>query len=100
MFGLGGVYVEILKDVSFRLAPIRELAAYNMIEQIKGYRMLEGFRGESPSDVPAIADCLMRLSQLVSDFPEIEELDINPLLVYQEGMGARVIDARILIRTS
>jgi acetyltransferase len=98
MFGLGGIYVEVLKDVSFRLAPIRELSAYHMIEQIKGYKMLESFRGEPPSDIPSIAECLMRLSQLVMDFPEIIELDVNPLFVYQEGRGARVIDARILLR--
>jgi acetyltransferase len=95
MFGLGGIYVEIFKDVTFRLTPIRERSAHQMIEQIKGYQLLQGFRGEPPSDTHIIAECLERLSQLVLDFPEIEEMDINPLIVLPQG--ARVVDARILI---
>lgn len=98
MFGLGGIYVEVLKDVTFRLAPIRELSAHRMIEEIRAYKILAGFRGEKPSDIKVIAECLERLSQLVTDFEEIEELDINPLLVFEEGNGAKVVDARILIR--
>ncbi|MHC4800270.1 MAG: acetate--CoA ligase family protein, partial [Planctomycetota bacterium] len=98
MFGLGGVYVEALKDVTFRIAPIRELSAKRMINEIRGYRLFKGFRGEKPSDIDAIADCLERLSQLVTDFEEIDELDINPLLVYEDGQGASVVDARILIQ--
>ncbi len=98
MFGLGGVYVEVLKDVTFRIAPIRELSAQRMIKEIRGYKILEGYRGEMPSDIAAIAECLKRLSQLVTDFEEIEELDINPLLVFEKGKGARVVDARILIK--
>jgi acetate---CoA ligase (ADP-forming) len=97
MFGLGGIYVEVFRDVVFRMAPIRELGARNMIEGIKGVRLLKGFRGEPPSDVEAIAESLERLSQLVTDFPEIEEMDINPLIVLTAGSGARVVDARILI---
>jgi acetyltransferase len=97
MFGLGGIYVEILKDVTFRIAPVRELGAYRMIEEIRSHKILEGFRGERPSDIASIAECLQRLSQLVTDFPQIEELDINPLLVFGQGEGAKVIDARILI---
>lgn len=97
MFGLGGIYVEILKDVSFRIAPIRELGAHRMIEEIRSHKILEGFRGEKPSDIASIAECLQRLSQLVTDFDEIQELDINPLLVFEQGKGAKVIDARILI---
>jgi acyl-CoA synthetase (NDP forming) len=95
MFGLGGIYVEVFKDVTFRIAPIRELSAQRMIEQVKGSKILKGFRGEPPSDIGAIAECLERLSQLVLDFPEIEEMDINPLIVLPQG--ARVVDARILI---
>jgi len=68
-----------------------------MIEEIRSHKILEGFRGEKPSDIASIAECIGRLSQLVTDFPEIEELDINPLLVLPEGKGAKVIDARILI---
>ncbi|MBI4722308.1 MAG: acetate--CoA ligase family protein [Candidatus Stahlbacteria bacterium] len=97
MFGLGGSYVEILKDVSFRIAPIRELSAQYMIEEIRGYKILQGYRGEKPSDIKAIVECLERLSQLVSDFQEIKELDINPLSVLETGKGAQVLDARILI---
>jgi len=97
MFGLGGVYVEALKDVTFRIAPIRELSAQRMIKDIRGYKILEGYRGEGPSDMVAIAECLGRLSQLVTDFEEIAELDINPLLVFEEGKGTKVVDARILI---
>jgi acetyl coenzyme A synthetase (ADP forming)-like protein len=97
MFGLGGIYVEVFKDVTFRIAPIRELSAKSMIERIKGIRLLKGFRGEPPSDLDAIAESLLRLSQLVIDFPEIEEMDINPLIVLPSGEGARVVDARILI---
>ncbi len=97
MFGLGGIYVEVLKDVTFRIAPIRELGARHMIENIKGIRLLMGYRGEPPSDLDAIAESLSRLSQLVTDFPEIEEMDINPLIVLPAGSGARVVDARILI---
>jgi acetyl coenzyme A synthetase (ADP forming)-like protein len=98
LFGLGGIYVELFKDVSFRIAPLRELGARRMIQQIRGYKMFEGFRGEPPSDTDAIAECLQRLSQLVIDCEEIDELDINPLIVYQEGDGAVVVDARILIK--
>ncbi len=95
MFGLGGIYVEVFKDVTFRIAPIRQLSARRMIEQVKGSKILKGFRGEPPSDIHAIEECLERLSQLVLDFPEIEEMDINPLIVLSKG--ARVVDARILI---
>jgi len=97
MFGLGGIYVEVFRDVIFRIAPIRELGARYMIEGIKGVKLLRGFRGEPPSDLDAIAQALTRLSQLVTDFPEIEEMDINPLIVLPAGSGARVVDARILI---
>jgi len=97
MFGLGGIYVEVLRDVTFRIAPIRPLGARNMIENIKAIKLLMGYRGEPPSDIDAIAQSLLRLSQLVTDFPEIEEMDINPLIVLPEGSGARVVDARILI---
>ncbi len=97
MFGLGGVYVEALKDVTFRLAPIRELGARRMIGEIRGYKILDGFRGELPSDINAIAESLERLSMLAIDFEEIKELDINPLKVFEIGKGAKVIDARISI---
>jgi acetyltransferase len=97
MFGLGGIYVELLRDVTFRIAPIHEAGARQMIESIKAIQLLMGYRGEPPSDLDAIAQSLSRLSQLVIDFPEIEEMDINPLIVLPAGSGARVVDARILI---
>ena len=95
MFGLGGIYVEILKDVNFRLAPISESEALEMIESIKTISLLKGARGEKSSDIASVVDCLLRLSQLLVDFPEIEEFDINPLLVLEEGRGSRVVDVRI-----
>jgi acetyltransferase len=97
MFGLGGIYVEALEDVSFRLAPIREYSAVQMIRKTKAHRILDGFRGGPVYDIEAIADCLRRLSQLVMDFEEIKELDINPLVVYEKGKGGRIVDARIIL---
>lgn len=97
MFGLGGIYVEALEDVSFRLAPIREYSALAMIKKTKTHKILEGFRGGPVYDVEAIADCLKRLSQLVVDFEDIQELDINPLVVFKKGKGCRIVDARIII---
>jgi len=97
MFGLGGIYVEALRDVTFRIAPIRELGVHRMIRQIRGFKILEGFRGEPPSDIDAIAECLARLSQLATQLEEIVELDINPLVVFEKGRGARVVDARIVV---
>jgi acetyl coenzyme A synthetase (ADP forming)-like protein len=97
MFGLGGIYVEIFKDISFRLAPIKELGARNMIESTKVNKLLSGERGERPSDIDSIIECMERLSQLVTDFSEIQEIDINPLLVFEQAKGCKVIDARIVI---
>jgi acetyltransferase len=95
MFGLGGIYVEVLKDVAFRIAPIGPDDAREMIGEIRTAGLLKGARGEPPADVDAIVDGLLRLSQLVTDFPEIHELDINPLMVRPAGQGAVAIDARI-----
>jgi acetyl coenzyme A synthetase (ADP forming)-like protein len=97
MFGLGGEFVEAMKDVTFRLAPMWEISAEIMISSIKAYKILKGVRGMPPSDIEAIKECIMRLSQLVSDHPEITELDINPLIVYPEGQGCVVADSRILL---
>jgi len=97
MFGLGGIFVEALKDVTFRLAPMSELSAENMIRSIKAYTVLRGVRGNPPADIESIKDCILRLSQMVSDHPEIKELDINPLIVYPEGQGCAVADSRILL---
>jgi len=99
MFGLGGIYVEILRDVVFRLAPVDEQEARQMVHSIKTLKLLKGVRGEKPSDLGAIVDSLQRLSQLVTEFPEIEEFDINPLLVLQEGKGVRTVDVRISLKS-
>ncbi len=95
MFGMGGIYVEVLKDVVFRLAPIDEREANSMIESVKTSKILHGVRGERPSDIKSIIECLQRLSQLVTDFPEITEFDMNPLLVLEEGKGCKSVDVRI-----
>ena len=98
MFGLGGIYVEVLKDVVFRLAPLEEREATRMIESVKTINLLKGVRGEKPHDLGAIRESLQRLSQLITDFQEIEELDVNPLLVLEDGKGVRAIDIRISLK--
>ncbi len=95
MFGLGGIYVEVFRDVTFRLAPIRELGAQRMVESIKAGQILRGVRGRPPADVEALLECIERLSQLAVEIPEIAELDINPLMVLPAGQGAAVVDARL-----
>ncbi|MFZ5802903.1 MAG: acetate--CoA ligase alpha subunit [Candidatus Omnitrophota bacterium] len=97
MFGLGGIYVEALKDVTFRVAPIRELSARCMVEEIRAFNLLKGVRGEPPSDLAAITDCLQRLSQLSCAEAAIDQIDINPLFVLAEGKGAQVVDARVVL---
>jgi acetyltransferase len=97
MFGLGGIYVEVLKDVQFRIAPLNEKDAYGMIYGIKTHQMLEGTRGEKPSDIEKLVEFLERLSQLVVDFPDILELDINPVKVYEKGKGCLALDVRMAI---
>jgi len=95
MFGLGGIFVEVLKDVSFRIAPITKSDAREMITEVKGYPILRGYRGEPPSDINAIVEVLLNTSRLVMDHPEIRELDLNPILVYEKG--AKTVDARIIL---
>jgi acetyl coenzyme A synthetase (ADP forming)-like protein len=97
MFGLGGIFVEIFKDVSFRLAPIRHNAARRMISSTKAYPMLNGARGGEPCDTDELERCLILLSALATDNPEIAELDINPLIVHPNGKGCSVADCRILL---
>ncbi|MGD2144016.1 MAG: acetate--CoA ligase family protein [Anaerolineae bacterium] len=96
-FGLGGIYVEALRDVAFRVAPFSRQEADEMIREIRSYPLLEGVRGEPTADHEAMVDSLMRVSQLVTDFPEIVELDINPLTVFEEGRGAMAIDMRLVL---
>jgi len=95
MLGMGGIYVEVLKDVTFRLAPVTDREAYDMISSIKTKKLLEGVRGEKPSDLNKLAECIQRLSQLVTDFKEIKELDMNPVLVMEKGKGCKILDVRI-----
>ena len=95
MFGLGGIFVEVLKDVTFRIAPITEEEAKEMITEIKAYPLLKGYRGMPPADIEAIAQILVNTSRLVTDHPEINELDLNPIIVYEKG--AKVVDARVIL---
>jgi acetyl coenzyme A synthetase (ADP forming)-like protein len=97
MCGLGGIYVEALGDVAFRVAPFDRRDAREMIREIQAYHLLRGVRGERPSDVEAIVESLLRLSQLVIDFPEIMEFDINPLTVFEEGRGVVGVDMRLVL---
>ncbi|MDH3676423.1 MAG: acetate--CoA ligase family protein, partial [Anaerolineae bacterium] len=99
MFGLGGIYVEVLKDVSFRVAPFDRKEAKAMISEIRGFGLLKGVRGEPPADLEATAETLLRLSQLVTDFPEIVEMDINPLMVFESGRGTMAVDMRLVLKS-
>jgi acyl-CoA synthetase (NDP forming) len=95
MFGLGGVFVEILKDVAFRIAPITRADAEEMVTEIKAYPLLKGYRNTPPADIEAIISILLSTSRLVMDNPQIKELDLNPVLAYEKG--AKVVDARIIL---
>ncbi|GMR10477.1 MAG: acetate--CoA ligase [Anaerolineae bacterium] len=96
-FALGGIYVEILKDAAFRLAPFSRAEAKAMLDEIRASALLEGVRGEPPADRGALVDALLRVGQLVTDFPEIEELDINPFVVYERGQGGAALDMRLVL---
>jgi acyl-CoA synthetase (NDP forming) len=95
MFGLGGVFVEVLKDVTFRIAPITEDEAFEMISEVKAYPLLKGYRNTPPADLKAITKILVNTSRLVTEHPEIRELDLNPIMVYEKG--AKAVDARIIL---
>lgn len=95
MFGLGGIFVEILEDVTFRIAPLTEQDAREMITEIKAYPVLKGYRDRPPADIDAIVDILLKTSKLVMDHLEIKELDLNPIMVYKKG--AKTVDARIIL---
>jgi len=95
MFGLGGIFVEVLKDVSFRVAPLSELDIDEMIREIKGYKILTGVRGERPKDIGAVKDILARLNRIALDNPEIQELDLNPVIVHEKGLS--VVDSRVIL---
>lgn len=98
MFGLGGIYVNFLKDVSFRLSPLSEENAWEMIKETKAYLLLRGIRGEPSSDIDSVVDVMLRVSQLVTDFTQINEMDINPLFVYEKGKGCLALDIKMTIK--
>jgi|AntAceMinimDraft_14_1070370.scaffolds.fasta_scaffold26503_3 acetyltransferase len=98
MFGLGGIFVEVFKDVAFRLAPIGRNESRRMIRSIKGYKLLQGFRGRPKADIEILEKSMIRLSDMSVNHPEISEMDINPLLVHEEGKGATVADCRIILK--
>ena len=95
MLGLGGIFVEVLKDISFRILPVEERDAEEMINEIKGFKILKGIRGEEPKDIEAIKDLLLKISQLTLDNPEINEIDLNPVFVFNKGL--QVVDARMIL---
>ncbi len=95
MFGLGGIFVEVLKDVSFRIIPLKGRDAREMITEIRGYEILKGARGESPKDIKAIREVLMKVSKLTMENPEISEIDLNPIFVFEKGL--QVVDARMIL---
>jgi len=95
MFGLGGIFVEILKDISFRILPIEEKDAQEMITEIKGNEILKGARGNPPRDIQAIEGVLMKVSKLTMENPEISEIDLNPIFVFENGI--QVVDARMIL---
>ena len=95
MFGLGGIFVELLKDVTFRIAPITRQDAEEMITEVKAYPLLKGYRNTPPTDINAIVTVLLNTSKLIMDYPEIKELDLNPVMAYEKG--AKTVDARIIL---
>ncbi len=97
MFGLGGIYVELLKDVSFRVAPLSREEAVAMVRETKAGQLLAGLRGQPPADIDAVADCILHLSQLALDFPQLQEIEVNPLLVLPKGQGVVALDGRAIL---
>ena len=95
MFGLGGIWVEVLKDVAFRLIPITPYDAREMIREIKGFPLLEGYRGQEPAHLPTLEGILLQVSELVEKHPQVQELDINPIFAYRDGAVA--VDARVIL---
>jgi len=99
MFGLGGIFVEVMKDISLRIAPITMTEAMEMIEETKGFQLLQGVRGGKPADINALCDLLVRIGRMVVEHKDrIAELDLNPVIVLPEGQGVRVVDALIVVK--
>jgi acetyltransferase len=99
MFGLGGIYVEVLKDVSFKINPLTHADARAMIESCKAYKLLTGFRGSEPVDLDLLAESILRVSMLVSDFHEIVELDVNPFIINPTREQTATVDARFVVKS-
>lgn len=97
MFGLGGILVEVLKDVSFRIVPLTKRDAREMIKEIKGYPILQGYRGHEPANIEMLEDILLKVSEFVEKLPDIKELDINPIFAYKDG--ALALDARVILES-
>jgi acyl-CoA synthetase (NDP forming) len=97
LFGLGGIYTELFKDVAFRIHPLTDVDAREMVRSVKAYQLLEGFRGGKPADIASIEDLLLRISAMVEDIEEIRELDLNPVKVLEAGKGYLAVDARMLL---
>jgi acyl-CoA synthetase (NDP forming) len=95
MFGLGGIFVEVLKDVAFRIVPLERRDAREMIREIKGYPLLEGYRGQEPADVAYLEELLLKLSHFAEEHPEVREVDLNPVFAYRDG--ALAVDARVVL---
>lgn len=98
MFGLGGIWIEVLEDVSFRLAPVSEEDAEEMVKEIDGYPILSGARGENPVDIEALVEIIRKTSELSVEYEEITELDLNPVFAFEEGEGVMVVDAQIILK--
>ncbi|MEM3513331.1 MAG: acetate--CoA ligase family protein, partial [Thermoplasmata archaeon] len=97
MFGLGGIYVEVMKDVAFRAAPVNVSEAIEMISEVKGYPLLLGVRGEKKKDINSIVDCVLKMSMIIHECKDISDIEINPLVVYEDGIGVKAVDARIIL---
>ncbi len=98
MFGIGGILVEILKDVSFRIVPVTRKDATEMLREIKGYALLQGYRGQEPADIPSLEQLIVRVSEFAEQTPQLKELDLNPIFAYKDGAVA--VDARIILEPS
>jgi acyl-CoA synthetase (NDP forming) len=95
LFGLGGVFVEVLRDAALRVVPIGEVEAREMVDEIRGAPVLKGARGKTPSDIDALVQCLCRVSKLLADHPEIVNIDMNPLIIFEKGQGCVAVDAKV-----
>jgi len=97
MFGMGGIFVELIKDVAFKLAPLSQYDINDMFNRTCAGKLLKGYRGSQPADLIALSDVIARLSQLAIDFPNISEIEINPLLVFDQGQGVLSLDSRAIL---